>query len=68
MNELGSYRRAEGRSTTPDFEEEERLRADLSQSEAQKQQLGQDSRHLATLVLHLAAKQGSAAAPGLLTQ
>lgn len=65
MNELGGYRRAEGRSTTPDFEEEDRLRADLNTSEAQKRQLGQDSRQLASLVLHLAAKQGSATASGI---
>ena len=64
LTELGSYRRAEGRSTTPDFEEEDRLRADLNTSEAQKRQLGQDSRQLAGLVLRLAAKQGSATASG----
>lgn len=64
LNELGSYRRAEGRSNTPDFEEEDRLRADLNTSEAQKRQLGQDSRNLAGLVLQLAAKQGTATASG----
>lgn len=62
LHELGSYRRAEGRSTSPDFEEEDRLRADLHTSEAQKRQLGQNSCHLASLVLHLAAKQDPDAA------
>ena len=57
LEELGGYRKAAGRSTTPDFNEEDRLRADLHNSEAQKQQLGQDSQALANLVLNLAHKQ-----------
>ena len=57
LEELGGYRKAAGRSSTPDFNEEDRLRADLHNSEAQKQQLGQDSQALANLVLNLAHKQ-----------
>lgn len=57
LEELGGFRKAAGRSTTPDFNEEDRLRADLHTSEAQKRQLGQDSQALATLVLNLAHKQ-----------
>lgn len=57
LEELGGYRKAVGRSTTPDFNEEDRLRADLHTSEAQKRQLGQDSQALANLVLDLAHKQ-----------
>ena len=57
LEELGGYRKAVGRSTTPDFNEEDRLRADLHTSEAQKRQLGQDSQALANLVLELAHKQ-----------
>ena len=57
LDELGGYRMAVGRSTTPDFNEEDRLRADLHNSEAQKRQLGQDSQALANLVLNLAHKQ-----------
>ena len=57
LEELGGYRKAAGRSTTPDFNEEDRLRADLHNSEAQKRQLGQDSQALANLVLNLAHKK-----------
>ena len=57
LEELGGYRTAAGQSTTPDFNEEDRLRADLHQSEAQKRQLGQDSQALANLVLDLSQRQ-----------
>ena len=60
LEELGGYRKAAGRSSTPDFNEEDRLRADLHNSEAQKRQLGQDSQALANLVLNLAHKQALA--------
>jgi len=59
LEELGGYRKAAGRSTTPDFNEEDRLRADLHNSEAQKRQLGQDSQALANLVLNLAHRQST---------
>ncbi|DBA65966.1 TPA: hypothetical protein ACH3X2_002987 [Trebouxia sp. C0005] len=59
LEELGGYRKAAGRSTTPDFNEEDRLRADLHNSEAQKRQLGQDSQALANLVLDLAHRQST---------
>jgi len=59
LEELGGYRKAAGRSSTPDFNEEDRLRADLHNSEAQKRQLGQDSQALANLVLNLAHRQST---------